>query len=84
MLNIYDQKDNTLYYECDCGSKGMCTIKPVNKKGAAIVIDIVCNSCMYAERLTMVQYDDEKSKQEIMCDLNNIDLSWVPTYNEEV
>ena len=83
MINVIKHKYTTIYYECDCGAKGMCSYKPV-KKDTAIVIDLKCPACQETERATIVQYSSEKNKKEILDNLNNIDLSWTPSFNEEV
>jgi hypothetical protein len=51
---------------------------------AAIVIDIKCPACQDTERLTLIQYNNEDSKRNMIDNMNNIDLSWVPSINEEV
>jgi hypothetical protein len=83
MINIKKYEKNIIYYECGCGIKGICSFKPMNRE-AAIVIDIKCPSCHEIERLTLIQYDNENSKRSMINNINNIDLSWVPSINEEV
>ncbi len=83
MINIKKYDKNIIYYECGCGVKGICSFKPMNRD-AAIVIDIKCPTCQETERLTLVQYSNESSKINIINNINNIDLSWVPSINEEV
>jgi hypothetical protein len=83
MIEIIKQEHNTIYYECDCGAKGMCSFKPLSKD-AAIVIDVNCPVCRETERITLLQYSSEESKETLLKSLNEIDLSWVPTFTEEV
>jgi hypothetical protein len=83
MIKITNQKNNTIYYECDCGAKGMCSFKPMNRD-AAIVISINCPVCKDTERVTLLQYSSEESKENLLNTLNEIDLSWVPTFTEEI
>jgi hypothetical protein len=51
---------------------------------AAIVIDLKCLGCSGTERLMLLQYSDEESKKKILDNLNEVELSWVPSFNEEV
>jgi hypothetical protein len=83
MIEVTKQERNTLYYKCVCGSKGMYSFKPMNGN-AAIVMDIKCLSCHDTERITLLQYTDENNKQEILDNIESMDLSWVPSINEEL
>jgi hypothetical protein len=83
MINIKKYEKNIIYYECSCGVKGVCSFKPMNRE-AAIVIDIKCPACQDTERLTLIQYNNEDSKRTMIDNISNIDLSWVPSINEEV
>jgi len=79
MVKILDNKDNVIIYECDCGVKGKCMVKP-QKDEAAIVVDVRCPACLSVERVVLLQYksDEEKSK------IKNGDLSWSSVSNEVV
>jgi hypothetical protein len=83
MIKIKKYEKNIIYYECGCGVKGVCSFKPMNRE-AAIVIDIKCPACQDTERLTLIQYNNEDSKRTMIDNISNIDLSWVPSINEEV
>ncbi len=83
MIKVTKQIYSTIYYTCDCGAKGMCSFKPMNMD-AAIVIDIKCPACKETERITLLQYSSENNKKHLLKNLNDIDLSWVPTLNEEI
>jgi hypothetical protein len=83
MISIKKYEKNIIYYDCTCGAKGICSFKPMNRE-AAIVMDIKCPSCQETERITFIQYNDEVSKRIMINNINNIDLSWVPSINEEV
>lgn len=83
MINIKKYEKNIIHYECTCGAKGICSFKPMNRE-AAIVIDIKCPACQETERMTLIQYNDEISKRSMVDNIENIDLSWVPSINEEV
>lgn len=83
MIEVIKQERNILYYKCNCGSKGMYSFKPTNGD-AAIVMDIKCLSCHDVDRITLLQYGDDKDKQKILDDIENMDLSWVPFINEEI
>lgn len=83
MINIQRQERNAIYYECDCGARGVCSFKPLDKD-AAIVIDLKCPACQVTERMTLLQYKDEANKERILNNIENIDLSWVPYINQEI
>lgn len=83
MINIEEQKQNAIYYVCDCGARGVCSFKPLNKD-SAIVIDLKCPACQETERMTLLQYESEAAKKNMIRNLNNIDFSWVPFINEEI
>ena len=84
MIKIIRQERNTLYYKCEnCGAKGMCTIKPTKEDTSIIVIEIICPVCNEAKRVTFVQYDSEENKKTLLDNLDDFDISWVLTKNEE-
>lgn len=83
MINILKQEMNTVLYSCDCGAKGKCSFKPLDRD-AAIVIDLRCPACQETERITLLQYKTESNRQRILDNIENIDLSWVPYINEEM
>lgn len=83
MIKVNKQERNTIYYACDCGAKGMCSFKPMDRD-AAIVIDLKCPVCQETERMTLLQYSTEENKKKILENLQNTDLSWVPSFNEEI
>jgi len=85
MLKVTKHESNTIYYTCDCGARGMCSLKPANKD-SAIVIDLRCPSCQETERITILQYSDEDNRLELLHKLKNRsgDLAWVPSINEEI
>jgi len=83
MIKVIKSDKNIIHYECECGTKGMCTIKPA-KKDAAIVFDVRCPVCLETERMTLVQYSSDEVRDKLVEGLNDIDLSWVPTFNEEL
>ena len=83
MIKVTKQVYNTIYYACECGANGMCSVKPMDMD-AAIVIDVKCPACKEVERMTLLQYSSEESKKHLLNNLNNIDLSWVPSFNEEI
>jgi len=83
MLNILKHKGNTIYYKCSCGTQGMCSVKPI-KDTIAIVVDVVCPVCKETERITLLQYQTEEDKSMLLRDFDNVDLTWVPSFNEEV
>jgi hypothetical protein len=83
MIKVIKHEQTTIYYKCDCGAKGMCSFKPMDRD-AAIVLDLKCPSCNSMERMTLLQYSNEENKNKILKNLNEIDLSWVPSFNEEI
>jgi predicted small lipoprotein YifL len=82
-MKVIKQEKNTIFYICGCGAKGMCSLKP-SKKEAPIVLDLVCPNCQHTERITLLQYIDEKGKKKILDNLESIDLVWSPFVNEEI
>jgi hypothetical protein len=83
MIKIEKKERNTIYYACDCGAKGRCFFKPLDRD-AAIVLDIKCPACEETERITLLQYSSEENKKKILKNLQNFDMSWVPSMNEEI
>jgi hypothetical protein len=83
MINVVRQDRNTIHYICDCGARGICSFKPASKE-TAIVINIMCRSCGDAERITLLQYSDNLSRDSILGNINSVDLSWVLSVNEEI
>lgn len=75
MIHVIENKENTVFYECDCGTKGFCMIKP-QEKDAAIVINVECPNCEAIECIVLLQYSSEKSRKKLLDDLNETELSW--------
>jgi len=72
MLKILGNKDYTIYYECDCGVKGQCMVKPLSDT-KAMIVDIKCPICMETERI----------KLQVSKGVDNNELSWACViYNE--
>lgn len=75
MIEIIGNKGSTVFYKCDCGVKGRCMIKPLEKEGM-IIINITCPICSDSERVKLVQYEKDKEKASTK-------LSWACVlYNE--
>lgn len=83
MVKILKNEGNVIIYECDCGVRGKCMVKPLEKE-AAIVVDVRCPVCFAAERTVLVQYKSEEKKFEIKNSLNDAELSWSPILSNEV
>jgi hypothetical protein len=83
MVKILKNEKNVVLYECDCGVKGKCMVKPLEGE-AAIVVDVRCPVCLSAERIVIVQYESEEEKYKIMENLNDVDLSWSTIISNEV
>ena len=54
MIKVIGNKNNTIYYECTCGTKGRCLIRPLGE-GDSIVADLECAYCKDNERLVLLQ-----------------------------
>jgi hypothetical protein len=83
MVKILKNDKNVVLYECDCGVKGKCMVKPLEGE-AAIVVDVRCPVCLSAERIVIVQYESEKERYKIMENLNDGELSWSTIISNEV
>lgn len=53
MIKIIGNKDHTIYYECDCGVKGRCMVKPLSRE-KPMIVDVRCPVCMDAERVKLL------------------------------
>lgn len=82
MIKVTGNENNAIHYECDCGTKGMCTVKPM-EKDAAIVIEVNCPNCDAVERVVLVQYKSEESKEKLEAAIKDMDLSWAMTLNNK-
>jgi len=83
MIRATGNEDNKITYECDCGTKGFCLIKP-QPEDAAIVLDIKCPNCAQIERMVLLQYSTEENKEKLMKNLDEVDLSWSSILENEV
>lgn len=83
MVKILKNEKNVVLYECSCGVKGKCMVKPLEGE-AAIVVDVRCPVCLSTERVVIVQYESEKERYKIMENLNDVDLSWSTIISNEV
>lgn len=75
MTQVTKNKDNILFYHCDCGTNGFCMVKP-QEDDAIIMVDVQCPECGDIERVVLLQYSSEKNKENALNDLNKLDLSW--------
>jgi ACT domain-containing protein len=85
MIVVTGNEGNTIYYKCSCGAQGKCMIKPMSVE-SAIVVDVECAmpTCFETERVVLVQYKNEESKNEIMKNLNEVELSWSLVLSNEI
>jgi hypothetical protein len=83
MVRIEGNEGNTIYYSCDCGTKGKCMVKPVGES-KAILIDIGCPICYTRERAVLLQYDTDEERDRLMENLNEEELSWSLIMSNEV
>ena len=84
LIRVVKHEHNQIFYECTCGAKGVCSFRLPEKENTAIVVDVKCPKCSVVERMTLLQYSSEETKESLIKNLNNIDLSWVPMLNEEI
>ena len=66
MIKVTDNNNNIIYYKCDCGTKGMCTVKPMDND-ADLVIEVCCPNCEASERMVLTQHSSDEE---------STDLSW--------
>ena len=52
MIKITKIENNKVYYECSCGVKGKCIVKPLLDNSER-VINITCPSCLTTENITL-------------------------------
>lgn len=75
MIHVTKVEENTIYYKCDCGTKGLCTVKP-QEEDAAIVVDVRCPNCSEIERMVLLQYSSEENKDKLEKNLDEVDFAW--------
>ncbi len=83
MITVTGNDSNKFYYKCDCGAKGFFIVKPTNND-ATLVVDIKCPLCSDTDRLVLLQYSSEKSKEKILKDSNECDLTWTPIIDNDL
>lgn len=83
MVKILKNEKNVIVYECSCGVRGKCMVKPL-EHDAAIVVDVKCPICFAVERTVLLQYESEEEKSKIANNLNEADLSWSPIVSNEI
>ena len=52
MIKVIGNKGSTVYYECECGVKGKCMLKPLSED-KAMITDIRCPICLAVERIKL-------------------------------
>jgi len=77
MITILRNENNNIIYECDCGVKGKCMVKP-KEEGSIIVVDVRCPICLEVKRVFLTQYEPGKEDQE------DSKLSWSPIISNDV
>jgi len=60
MLEIEEIKDNVIKYECECGIKGKCMIRPM-ADDKTVVFDLTCVGCGETKRLTITQGESNRT-----------------------
>ena len=75
MIHVIGNEENIIHYECDCGMKGFCNVKP-HHTDAAIMIDVTCPNCKMVERLILLQYSSEENRKKLLDNLNDAELVW--------
>jgi hypothetical protein len=73
MIKVTDNNNNIIYYSCGCGTKGMCTVKPMDKD-VPLVIEVSCPNCEASERMVLSQHGGT---------INDMDLSWGMTLDNK-
>ena len=74
MITILKNENNNIIYECDCGVKGKCMVKP-QEKNSVIVVDVRCPICLETIRVFLKQYEDNSITTEV---------SWSPIIANEI
>jgi hypothetical protein len=74
MITILKNEKNNIIYECDCGVKGKCMVKP-REEDATIVVNVSCPICLDTIRVFIKQYKDNLTIPEI---------SWSPIIANEI
>ena len=83
MIRIIKNEGNLIYYECGCGVKGRCMIKPLKESGT-IVFNLKCTMCGELERIVLLQYKSEEERVKLSKNINKEDLSWSLVLMNEV
>jgi hypothetical protein len=83
MVKILKNEGNIILYECDCGVKGKCMVKPV-EEDAAIVVDVKCPLCLDVKRVVLTQYASDENGQKLKNSLNEAPLSWSPVISNKI
>lgn len=60
MINIIGNDDYTIFYECDCGTRGKCIFRPLDSS-SAVVVNVKCAICGNSVRVVLIQ-QEEKAK----------------------
>lgn len=76
MIQVKNNKDNTLFYDCSCGTNGFCVVKP-QEEDVIIIVDVQCPICGDIERVVLLQYSSEENKKKALTNLNELDLRCV-------
>lgn len=82
-MRITKNEGNTIFYSCDCGTKGKCMIKPLGKSDT-LVMNLSCAMCDQTEKVVFVQYETEEDKELLMKNLNDAELSWSLVLSNEI
>jgi len=60
MIKITGNKDHSIFYECDCGVKGQCLVRPLGDS-KALIVNVKCAMCGSSSRVVLIQ-QEEKAK----------------------
>ena len=83
MVRIIRNEGNTVYYSCDCGTKGKCMIRPLGKSDT-LVMNITCALCEQTERVVLIQYETDDEREKLINNLSEAELSWSLIISNEV
>jgi hypothetical protein len=71
MIKITGNENNTVHYNCECGVKGRCMIKPMSEAGV-IIVNLRCPVCLAVERIKLAQYKQQgETEYSWACVLTN-------------
>ena len=83
MIKVIENEGNLIYYECDCGVKGRCMVKPLKDEGT-IVVNLKCAMCGELSRVVLLQYKADGHKSDLLDHTGENELSWSLVLSNEI